>query len=144
MEGKEWVNNYRNFAKRKTQRGKQVGVWGRYYQPGELVCREKASGWRRISLSVSSSSDSTHPTTPTSRRGGQPLVKNIHKIKICWKKNRNGDSDSVLIINNKTTTNSGIWSDNQEQVEMAAIIAQMTRAKRERDKKKTYVTEKCM
>ena len=25
MEGKEWVNNYRNFAKRKTQRGKQVG-----------------------------------------------------------------------------------------------------------------------
>ena len=25
MEGKAWVNNYRNFAKRKTQRGKQVG-----------------------------------------------------------------------------------------------------------------------
>ena len=27
---------------------------------------------------------------------------------------------------------------------MAAIIAQITRAKRERDKKKTYQTEKCM
>ena len=31
-----------------------------------------------------------------------------------------------------------------EEDRMAAIIAQMTRAKRERDKKKTYVTEKCM
>ena len=41
MEGKAWVNNYRNFAQRKTQRGKQVGVWGRYYQPGELVCQAR-------------------------------------------------------------------------------------------------------
>ena len=34
--------------------------------------------------------------------------------------------------------------EEKNKVRMAAIIAQMTRAKRERDKKKTYVTEKCM
>ena len=32
----------------------------------------------------------------------------------------------------------------EKEDRMAGIIAQMTRAKRDRDKKKTYVTEKCM
>ena len=65
---------------REVNRSEKILSARRTSLPGE------ASGWRRISLSVSSSSDSTHPTTPTSRRGGQPLLKNIHKIKICWKK----------------------------------------------------------